>query len=126
VSRFDGLLAESRRVEPVIGAARPRLPRSFTAEGVLGLDRSDDLVPAVEAAALMNVSLAEVVSLAGSGVLDARVRRDGLWVRPVVLSRLRVRDQRMPEQVEPDVHVGTDDEPSPAPEVAESFGRIGP
>jgi hypothetical protein len=132
VSRFDDAIAAAAEATAEARLRRgagqlglPRLPRSFTAEGVLGLDRYDRLVPALEAAVAMDVPLAEIVSLAESGLLDAQVRRDGLWVRPVVLSKLRVRDPRVPSVDDESEHVadnraGTDAAPWSLPE----FGAV--
>lgn len=87
---------------------RSTLPAPFSCESFLGLDRPrrDEFLPALEAAARMNLTLAEVEGLAQEGWLDWRARGGDLWVRPVVLSRLRVVDERVqvepgPEPVEP-------------------------
>ena len=84
---------------------RSSLPAGWRAEDLLrlGRPRHDEFLPALEAAARMNLTLAEVEGLAQEGWLDWQARGGDLWVRPVVLSRLRVVDEL--------VHV----EPGPGP-----------
>jgi hypothetical protein len=107
----------SRLPEPALGvrlSSRSSLPAGWRPEDLLRLERADEFMPALEAAAAMGLTLAEIEGLAVEGWLDAHVRRDGLWVRPVVLSRLGVHDPR----VEPP-------EPArlPRPELVPSTGR---
>lgn len=124
LSRFDVMLAESREVRPALGVDRSRLPRSFTWERVLGYGSRDDFVPALEAAATMGTTLAEVEGLAAAGLLDATYRADGLWVRPVVLSRLRVRDPRVPEPVVEQPATAVSESSSPPAGTLPSFGLV--
>jgi hypothetical protein len=104
------------------------LPPGWSCEDSLGLDRRrDEYVPASEAAARMGLTLAEVEGLAVKGWLDAHFRRDGLWVRPVVLSRLGVHDPGV-EPPEPARLPGPELVPSDGTErpaaAIDLFGRV--
>jgi hypothetical protein len=72
----------------------------------------------------MGVSVAEVEGLAAEGWLDSSVRGGKLWVRPVVLTRLRVSDPRVGEQpaspATPDAGIRRS---SPAAPLGGGFGR---
>ena len=121
-SRFDATLG-------VRLSGRSSLPAGWRPEDLLRLGRSrDDFLPALEAAARMGLALAEVEGLAAEGWLDWQARRDELWVRPVVLSRLRVRDPRVPEETVESATVPDrrDDADSPADHGLERFGRSDP
>jgi hypothetical protein len=128
LSRFDATLPNS----PAVGVrlcGRSSLPAGWRPEDLLRLRRPDDFLPALEAATRMGLSFAEVEGLAVEGWLDAYVRGGELRVRPVVLSRLRVRDERVPAEpttsaVVPDRR---DDADPPADlDGLERFGRVEP
>lgn len=76
----------------------------------------------------MRLTPAEVEGLAAEGWLDWQARRGELWVRPVVLSRLRVRDPRVPAEPTTSAVVPErrDDADSPADHGLERFGRSDP
>jgi hypothetical protein len=123
LSRLDVLLAESATSGELARAAR--LPAGWRAENYLGLDRRDDFLPLEDAAVAMGLEPATVVGLVQAGGLDARVGRDGLLVRPAVVSILGVRDPRVaseqPRQPEP---APSSREPEPArPMMIDDFGR---
>jgi hypothetical protein len=71
----------------------------------------------------MGLTLAEVEGLAMEGWLDWQARGGDLWVRPVVLSRLRVVDERVAEHVDVDPESGLVEPPAPVVDPLDGFGR---
>jgi hypothetical protein len=135
LSRLDVALASAadataeKRLWRGTRTSRSSLPAGWRAEDRLGIGSRVEFFPAPEAARRMGLPLEEVVQLAGEGWLDARVRNGELYVLPVVLSRMAVRDARVPPAETPEpvaVFPVVGNEPEPEPEGLVAFGRAKP